>query len=86
MIILSDSNNKIVGCYIDGTIITTITDQTLPTPEAESGKDSVLVINPTTKKLSYIYVDRPLTEDEKQDQSEQEQAQMLLALVLGGLM
>ena len=59
MIILSDSNNKVVGCYMDGTDITTLTDQTLPTPEAESGRDSVLVIDPTTKELSYIYVDRP---------------------------
>ncbi len=86
MIILSDSDNKVVGSFLDGTIISQLDGQEMPTPEQQVGKDAVLVIDPTTKVLSYNYVDRPLNDDEKLNQSEQEQAAMLLALVMGGLM
>lgn len=86
MIILSDSSNKVVGVFTDGTNISTIPDQSIPTPIDQIGKDPVLVIDLITKELSYNYVDRPLTDSEKITQSEQQDAAMLLALVTGGLM
>jgi hypothetical protein len=86
MIILSDSNNVVVGSFLNGTKITNITEQNLPISTEQFGKNAILVIDPTTNELAYNYVDRPLTESEKITQSEQEQAAMLLALVNGGLM
>lgn len=83
---ISDSKAKIVGAYLDNTQVTVVVAQTLPMAPAVAGKDSVLYINPQTKEMSYEYEDRPLTEAEKYAQSEQEQAAMLLALVMGGLM
>lgn len=87
MIILSDSNNNVVGSFLDGTIMTDLSGVTdLPTHEQQVGKNAILVIDPTTKVLSYNYVDRPLTDSEKLTQSDQQIAAMLLAMVEGGLM
>jgi len=87
MIILSDSNNNVVGSYLDGTRVTNLTGViNLPTPEQQIGMNAVLVINPTTNALSYNYVARPLTQEEQLAQTEQQNAQILLSLVQGGLM
>lgn len=58
MIVLSDSNNNIVGSYLDGTTVTNLTGVTsLPTlPEQQVGVNAVLIIDPATKELSYRYV------------------------------
>lgn len=90
MIILSipesETKAKVVGSYLDSTVIANVEAQTLPDPTEQVGKNAILYINPQTKELFYEYEDRELTDDEKQEQSEQEQALMLLALVEGGLM
>lgn len=58
MLVLSDANNNVVGSYLDGTTVTDLTGvTTLPTPpESQVGVTTVLVIDPTTKTLSYKYV------------------------------
>lgn len=87
MLILSDSNNNVVGSFVDGTTVTNLPGAAqLPTPEQQVGKNAVLVIDPAASTLSYNYVDRPLTEMEQQAQDEQQQAAILLAMVNGGLM
>ncbi|GEC88581.1 MULTISPECIES: hypothetical protein [Brevibacillus] len=45
---------------------------TVPTPDNIAGKEAVLYFNPTTKEFSYEYVDKPLTQDEKIAQLEQQ--------------
>lgn len=66
MIILSDSNNNVVGSYVAGTTVTDLSGITaLPTPEQQVGKTARLVIDPATQTLSYAYDDRPLTEAEQ---------------------
>ena len=90
MIILStpvtETKAKVVGSYLEDTQITKVTAQTLPDNVEFPGKNAVLYINPQSGEFTTEYVDRPLTEVEKLNQSEEEQAAMILALVMGGIM
>lgn len=57
MIILSDSNNNVVGSFIDSTIVTNlqgVTDLPAP-PEQQVGVNAILKIDPTANALSYEY-------------------------------
>ncbi len=58
MIILSDSNNNVVGSFLDGTTVTNLAGVTgLPVQsEPQVGMNTVLTIDPTTNALSYKYV------------------------------
>lgn len=90
MIILSmpgtETKAKVVGSFLDTTTVNTVSAETLPVPEDQIGKDAVLYINPQTGQLFYEYEDRELTEREQLDQTTQNQALIILALVEGGLM
>jgi hypothetical protein len=39
--------------------------EVLPVPETQTGKREILKYDPTTQKLYYEYVDRPLTQEEE---------------------
>lgn len=65
----------------------------IPQPEVQIGKDATLCIDLTTNTFYFKYVDRPLNQQELAQQQvdkltslESQNAQMLLALVNGGLM
>lgn len=60
----------------------------LPNPDyaGNPGKSAKLYVDLTTKTTWYEYVDRPLNDQERIQQVESQNAQMLLALVNGGLM
>jgi hypothetical protein len=49
------------------------------------GKDGYYYYNSVTKSILYDYIDRPLTDTEKISDLQAQNAQMLLALVQGGL-
>ena len=84
---ISDTKVKVDGCFVDGSQSIAIDATTPPNPpESQAGKDTVLYLNPVTKELFYEYVDRPLTEAETIMQLKSESAQVVLALVMGGLM
>lgn len=66
---------------------------TVPEPVYQVGKDSKMLINLSTNELYFEYFDRPLNSVELADQQktrvselEAQNAQMLMALVMGGLM
>lgn len=59
---------------------------TIPTPDTPVGKQEQLYINPQTKELWYEYVDIPKTLEGTVADLQSQNAQMLLALVNGGLM
>lgn len=88
---ISETKAKVLASYTDDTLITNVAINTLPASDAQVGKKSELFINPTTGELFYEYTDKPLTETEqvlsdRLAQTEEQNAQMLLALVAGGLM
>jgi hypothetical protein len=61
-------------------------EQTLiPQPENRSRKFAKLYINIVTKEMWYEYVDRPPTSEEQIAELQFQNAQVLLALVQGGL-
>ena len=67
-----------------------IVNSEIPQPSIPEGKDAVLYFNPTTLEFYYQYVDRPLAPEEIITKNiadlQAQNAQMLLALVTGGLM
>lgn len=87
MIVMYDSNNHVAAVFEDGTNVANLNGVTeLPSAEQQTGKQAVLCIDPTNNSLSYQYTDRPLTQSEKIAQDEEQQANIVLALVQGGLM
>lgn len=87
MIIIADKDNKILASYLDGTIHEQLTIQNLPVKPIElAGKEQVLLFNPTTKEVYYEYQDRPLTDAETIEQLKSDNAEIVLAMVIGGLM
>lgn len=54
-------------------------------PVEKVGKDAIHYINPQTLEQWYEYVDRPLSYEEQIQELKAQNAQMLLALVQGGL-
>jgi hypothetical protein len=58
MIILSDSNNNVLGSYLDGTTVTNLTGITMPqnTLAEQDGVNAVLTINPSNNNsLQWVY-------------------------------
>jgi hypothetical protein len=58
----------------------------LPIAETPTGKDAILYRNPVSGDLYYEYLDRPLTANEEIFELKSQNAQMILALIMGGLM
>lgn len=88
---ISETEAKV--CYVcpDSTQIAILDIELLPEPEEELGKYTELYINPTTNELYYKYIDKPLNEDSqilasRLEETERNNALMLLAMVEGGLM
>ena len=83
---ISDSKVKVDGCFVDGSQ-TVVIDATTPPnpPENQAGKDTVMFLNPVTKELFWEYVDRPLTDAETILQLKAENADIVLALVIAGV-
>ncbi len=78
---------KVDGMFVDGSQVATISATAPPNPpEPQAGKDIELHHDSTGSQLSWVFVDRPLTDAEQVTQLEAQNAQMLLALVEGGLM
>ena len=70
--IITDTKVKVDGCFVDGSQSVVIDATTPPNPPiSQSGKDSVLFLNPVTKELFWEYVGRPLTDSEKVEQLQQ---------------
>jgi hypothetical protein len=66
MLIVYDTNNNVVGSFVDGSTAISLPGVTnLPTPQQQVGKNPALVFDPTSQVLSYNYVDRPLTVQEQ---------------------
>lgn len=85
--VISDTKVKVDGCYTNDTQTITIPATTPPNcPENQVGKDAILYLNPTTGELFWDFVDRPLTDTEIIVQLKAENAQMVLALVIAGVM
>lgn len=84
---VTDTKVKVDGCFVDGSQSVVI-DAVIPPnpPERQVGKDTVMFLNPVTEELFWEYVDRPLTDAETIDRLKVENAQVVLALVIGGLM
>ena len=84
---ITDTKVKVDGCFVDGSQSVNIDATTPPNPpENQVGKDTVMFLNPVTGELFWDYVDRPLTDAEAILQLKSENAQVVLALVMGGLM
>lgn len=63
---ISDIKVKVDGSFKDGSQTNTITADAPPNPPIDVvGKDAVLYLNPVTGELFWDYVDRPLTDSEK---------------------
>ena len=87
-----DSVNEIKNQYGD---ICTETDllarggmlvDDIPTPENTETKDFALYVNLDTETLYYIYTDKIKTQFEINNELQSQNAQIILALVTGGLM
>lgn len=77
---LLDEELKETGVFVE--------DFSIPNPEEQVGKASILYINPETKELWYEYVDRLLTPEEELQQLKDRLALMQQALddlLLGGM-
>jgi len=84
---ISSVKIKVDGCFVDGSQSVTITATIPPNPlEKQIGKDSVLFLNPVTGTLFQEYVSRPLTDAETIVQLKEQNADMVLALVVAGVM
>ena len=87
MIIATDSTGKVLGSYIDGTFIVTLTGVQNPPnpPEPQMGKNTELYYNQSENVLEWRYVDRPLTQAEQiaQEQSSLLSLQAAVATALG---
>lgn len=84
---ISSTDIKVGGMFIDGTKVVTITATTPPNPiTTDDGKTAELHLNTSTGELYWLELDRPLTDAERVTALEAQNAQMVLALVQGGLM
>jgi hypothetical protein len=86
MIIIADSNNKVLASFLDGTQHEQLTIQDLPKKNVEiAGKDQILLFDPVTKNVYYEYQDRALTSDEKIELTRLDQLTIVKALTDRGL-
>jgi len=84
---ITNTKIKVDGSFIDGSQENTISATSPPNPpENKVGKDAVLYLNPATGELFWDYVDRPLTDAERETQLETDMATANYALMMGGLL
>lgn len=83
---ISSTDIEVQGMFTDDSSVESIgaTDPPNP-PSPQDGKSSKLYLNLSTNELHWEMIDRPLTDSEKLKVVEEQNAQMLLALVAGGL-